>query len=73
MEHMVGTKKSGQSKTPYLQGISMISNRIFPQKAAKTAIKARKNRSVCPLNFLFRRSMKNKGFLSRFIIFKIDD
>lgn len=37
MEHMVGTKKSGQSKTPYLQGISMVSNLIFPQKAAKTA------------------------------------
>ena len=73
MEHMVGTKKSGQSKTPYLQGISMISNRIFPQKAAKKAKKARKNRSVYLLNFLFRRSMENKWVLSRFIIFKIDD
>ena len=73
MEHMVETKKSGQSKTPYLQGISMVSNRIFPQKAAKKATKARKNRSVCLLNFLFRRNMENKGFLIRFIIFKIND
>ena len=51
----------------------MVFNLIFPQKAAKTAEKASKTRSICPLNFLLGRNIENKGFLSRFIIFKIND